>query len=584
MAQTAMPDIVDLTAQFPTSVRPDTRPGYQGYIIDAAQLPAVAKYVRETLGYDYLTNLTATDYIKQGMIETVYHVCKSTGGSPIALRVQLDRDKPVLPSLTPQWPGADFQEREVYDMYGVLFEGHPDLRRILMWDDFAGYPLRKDWREAFYEEEQKPFKSRWPDGLAQRAESRNPFNKNVNYPPGFEPRNFQANNDNSLYERMLADIHANSNGLRTDQIVVNMGPQHPSTHGVFRMVLKLEGETVVELKPVMGYLHRNHEKIGERNTWLMNMPYTDRLDYITSMCNNFGYAITVEKMLGSKVPERAEYIRVLMAELTRIASHLWAVGFLLNDLGAFQTPMLYAAKQRELILDLFEATSGARMMCNYFRFGGVARDFPDFIRDESTLDYVTDLVHNRLPKAISELEDYLTYNEIMRARCIGLGVLTAAEAIAYSTSGPILRGSGVPYDVRRADPYGIYDRFDFKIPSLPEGDVYARYLVRIAEMHESIKICKQALRDLPKGEVLDPKAGYTHKVPAGDHYGRVENPKGELGFYVVSEGGPNPYRYHVRAPAFINLTALEKMSLGHKVADIVVILGSVDIIMGEVDR
>jgi len=336
----------------------------------------------------------------------------------------------------------------------------------------------------------------------------------------------------------------------------------------------------------MGYLHRNHEKIGERNTFLQNMPYTDRLDYICSMGNNLGYALTVEKLLGTQVPERAEYIRVLMAELTRICNHLWAIGFLLNDLGAFFTPALYAIKERELILDLFEATSGSRMMCNYMRFGGVSRDLPDtLMRDENTLDFVENMLAERLPRAIDELDAYLTNNELIRSRCIGVGVMPAEQAIAYSTAGPMLRASGVPYDVRRAEPYSIYERFDFDVCTRPNGDVYDRYLIRIDEMRESVRICQQALRDMPaEGEIFQGKPQYNVRVPAGESYGRVENPKGELGFYVVSTGKTNPYRYHVRAPSFINLNVLGELCKGSKVADVVVILGSIDIVLGETDR
>ena len=329
----------------------------------------------------------------------------------------------------------------------------------------------------------------------------------------------------------------------------------------------------------MGYLHRNHEKIGERNTWIMNIPYTDRLDYISAMANNFGYVLAVEKLMGIQPPERAEYIRVIMAELTRIVNHLWAIGFLLNDLGAFFTPALYAIEERELILDVFEAVTGSRMMNNYFRFGGVARDIP-----EDAWKKLVELVTDRLPRKVDELDRYLTESELIKSRTIGVGVLTAEEAIALSTSGPVLRASGVPYDVRRADPYSIYDRFDFDVAVRYHGDVYDRYLIRIDEMRQSLRILQQAIRDIPDGPIMAGKPQYQVRVPPGEAYGRVEAPKGELGFYVVSTGKPNPWRYHVRAPSFVNLTALETMCRGHKIADVVTILGSIDIVLGEVDR
>jgi NADH-quinone oxidoreductase subunit C/D len=368
-------------------------------------------------------------------------------------------------------------------------------------------------------------------------------------------------------------------GINTEQVIVNLGPQHPSTHGVFRMAAKLDGETIVGLKPVMGYLHRNHEKIGERNTFLGIMPYTDRLDYFNSMSNNFGYALAVEKLMGIAPPERAEYLRVMMAELTRIVNHLALFGFLLNDLGAYFTPFLYAFEERELILDIFEAVSGSRMMCNYFRFGGVARDLPD-----GTLDKVKDLVFDRLPRKIDDLDLYITNNEIVRYRSEGVGVLTPEQALAYSTVGPVLRASGVPYDLRRAQPYSIYNRFDFDVAVRYHGDVYDRYLIRLDEMHQSLRILEQVIKDLPEGPIQEGKPQYQVRVPPGEAYGCVEGPKGELGFYVISNGKPNPWRYHVRAPSFINLTPLEAMCVGSKIADVVVILGSIDLVLGETDR
>ncbi|MDZ4765484.1 MAG: NADH-quinone oxidoreductase subunit D [Chloroflexota bacterium] len=397
-------------------------------------------------------------------------------------------------------------------------------------------------------------------------------------------------------------------GIHTDKLIVNLGPHHPSTHGVFRMVVTLEGETIVQLEPVMGYLHRNHEKIGERNAWNHNMPFTDRLDYISSMSNNLGYALAVEKLMAAGAryqppTYRAEVIRVLMVELTRIVNHYWAIGFLLNDLGAFFTPALYAIAEREKILDFFEATAGSRMMCNYMRFQGIAKDLPerirsvsnlvnDKLRDFNTLDYLTELINERIPRSIDELDRYLTDSEIIKERTIGVGYLPPEMAIAYSAAGPLLRASGVPYDVRRAEPYSIYPELDFDVSVRYNGDIYDRYLIRLDEMRESVRILKQILPRLErtKGEstYAGNKAIYMPRVPIGEAYGRVENPKGELGYYVVSQGDPkgpqNPWRYHVRAPSFINLTPLGAMCRGQKVADVVAILGSIDIVLGETDR
>ncbi len=567
----------DLAAHFPDIVTADTRQGYSGFIVQADHLLEVAEALRDQHGYDYLSAVTGVDYLPEGKMETVYHFYKMIGGPELVLKVQVPRDDAVIPSLTPLYPGAELQEREAWDLLGIQYSGHPDLRRILTWEGFAGHPLRKDWTEAYFEEEVKPFKSRWPEGHITRAEDTNPFKDNVKYPHGFDPETWTPEAETALYASLKKIDRGDD--LETDQFIVNLGPQHPSTHGVFRMVAIIDGETIVDIKPVMGYLHRNHEKIGERNTFLQNMPFTDRLDYVTSMTNNLGYALAVEKLMGIKPPERAEYIRVIMSELTRFMNHIFAMGFLLNDLGAFFTPSLYAIAERELILDIFEEVSGSRMMCNYMRFGGVARDLP-----EATLDKIKKLVFERLPRKTDEMDAFLTHNDVVRIRCEGVGVMTAEQAIANSASGPVLRASGVPYDIRRADPYSIYDRFDFDVAVHYHGDVYDKYLVRLDEMRQSLRILQQAVKDIPEGPILTGKPQYQVRVPPGEAYGRIESPKGELGFYVVSTGKANPWRYHVRAPTFINLTSLATMSRGQKIADAMAVLGAIDITLGEVDR
>ncbi len=551
-----------------------------GLVVAPDRVLELARYLRDEQGYDYCSMVTSIDW--PGYLEVVYYLYGvAQPKDALVLRVRLaDKGNPVMPSLTPVWPGADLQEREVYDMMGVRFEGHPNLRRILLWDGFEGYPLRKDYRESYYEEDFKPFKSRHPDGQHNWAEDRVPWKDNVSFPVGWDPDLWTSSQVE--YRRIMGVDEASHSraDLRTERILVNMGPQHPSTHGVFRMVVAIEGENVVGLEPEMGYLHRCHEKIGERNTYVMNIPFTDRLDYISSMSNNLGYVLAVEKLMGVQVPERAEYLRVIMAEFTRIVSHFIAVGFLFNDLGAYFTPALYGMRERELILDLFEGVSGSRMMCNYMRFGGVFADLP-----EGWIERARELVWNRLPRVMEEFEKLLSGNEIFLTRTRGTGVLTREEAIAYSMAGPMLRASGVPYDLRKVAPYSIYDRFEFDVCSRPEGDVWARFRVRMDEIYQSLRILKQAIDQLPEGPIMPPgKKQYQVRVPAGEAYSRIEGPKGELGFFVVSDGKPNPYRYHVRAPTFINLTSLEKMTIGHKVADAVVILGAIDIVLGEVDR
>ncbi len=371
--------------------------------------------------------------------------------------------------------------------------------------------------------------------------------------------------------------HLSKDELGADILEVAMGPHHPSTHGVFRMDLKLDGETVVDLKPVFGYLHRNHEKIAEDISYPMSMPFTDRLDYLCGMTNNWAYALSAEKLIEIEVPERAEYLRVIVGELTRLVNHCLLIGFFINDLGALGTPLLYALREREKILDLFEVLSGARMMVNYIRFGGVRCDLP-----EGWLGECQRIV-DAFPAFLDEYETLLTENEIIIARAQNVGVVTREEAIDFSLTGPMLRASGVNYDIRKVDRYGIYDRFDFKIPIGGHGDCYDRFMVRMLEMRESVKILKQAIRDLPDGNIMG-KAPKIFRPAPGEAYGRIEAPKGELGFYLISDGTPIPYRFKVRPPSFVNLTALRHMCLGHKVADAVIILGSIDIVLGEVDR
>ena len=554
-----------------------------GIIINRDKLVEACIYLHDApeLRVDYLANLTSIDYPDR--FELVYNVTSTAyHGGVLTLKVFADKADPVVPSVYPVWRGADFQEREVWDLMGIRFTGHPNLKRILMWEGFDGHPLRKDWKEPYFEEAVKPFSSRWPEGHYRRDEDRVSFGDNVSYPAEWDPEAYEPVKDNIRavdYADLRADVVA---GFSTDPFVVNMGPQHPSTHGVFRMRLVLDGETVLKLEPIVGYMHRNHEKIGERTGYLQIMPYVDRLDYVTAMPSELAYAATIEKLLGIKPTERAEYIRVIMVELTRVMGHLAGFGWWLNDLGAFFTPLVYALTEREYILDLFEMASGSRMMCNYMRFGGVAEDLPD-----EFLPMARDLVRNRLPRKVDEFDRLLTHNEIIKVRSQGVGVLPRDLAISYSAAGPVLRASGVPYDLRRSDPYSIYDRLDFDVISLPEGDVYARYLVRLGELHQSLKILEQCLKhidDTPPGDILSVKKAWQVRPPKGEVYGRAETPKGELGFYVVSDGSATPYRYHVRSPSFINVSALDEMCRGHKVADVVAILGSVDITMGEVDR
>jgi NADH-quinone oxidoreductase subunit D len=365
--------------------------------------------------------------------------------------------------------------------------------------------------------------------------------------------------------------------LTTEPYVVNIGPQHPSTHGVFRMKLTLEGERITDAEMVVGYLHRSLEKLAEERTYTQNIPFTDRMDYLSAMSNNLGYCLAVEKLAGVRVPERGEYIRVIMAELQRFANHCMAVGTFVNDAGAWQTPLMYLFAEREKILDLFEMTCGARLTTNYMRIGGVAFDLPD------EFEPMARTLIDSLPGRLDEVESLLLENEILLARAKGNGVIPTDLAINASLSGPMLRASGVAWDIRKADPYSIYPRFDFKIPVGENGDSLDRFIVRLAEMRQTVAIVDQALRDLPGGP-CKVEVPFSIRPPVGEAYARIESPKGELGYYVVSDGGTAPYRFHVRAPSLINLSVLKEMVVGHTIADAIVAFGSIDIVIGELDR
>ena len=365
--------------------------------------------------------------------------------------------------------------------------------------------------------------------------------------------------------------------IKTEPFVVNFGPVHPSTHGVYRMRVTLDGEVVVDMEPVFGYLHRGVEKLAEERTYTGFIPLTDRLDYISSMSNNLAYVMAVEKLAGIKVPERAEYLRVIIAELQRIVNHLIANGTMLNDCGAYMTPVVYMLREREKILDLFDMLSGQRMTYNFMRIGGFAQDAPDeFIPAvRKFLDV--------MPRYINEYDRLIRGNEVFQARARGVGILTREKAINCSASGPILRASGVKFDLRKADPYSVYDRFNFDIPTGITGDCFDRWCVRLEEMRQSLHIIRQAIEHLPRGPVIN-EVPHLIRPPAGEAYSHIEAPKGELGFYVASDGSIAPYRCHIRPTSLLNLTALRDMVVGWKVADMILIFGSIDICLGEVDR
>ncbi len=445
-----------------------------------------------------------------------------------------------VPTITSLYRAADWHERETYDLVGIKFEGHPNLRRILLSDCFVGHPLRKDF---------------------------DPGNKQV------IDMNKEFEIDKHYLDKAKEEIESK---IGTELLHVNMGPQHPSTHGVLRLRLLVDGERIVKIYPVLGHLHRGMEKIGEDLKYIQFIPYTDRLDYITGMFNEMAYVAPIENLMKIESPERAEYLRIISMELNRISSHLiwfctWAM-----DMGAL-TPYFYAFRERERIFEIFEGLCGARMMYNYIRPGGVSGDM-----NEATEKKLRNFIDN-FQDNLNDYHTLLTENEIIKARTVGVGKLKATDAINFGVTGPMLRASGIEYDIRKAHPYSLYEDFKFKIPTRDEGDTYARYIVRMKEMEESHKILEQALNKLPEGKIMA-KIPRMLTPPAGDAYGKIESSKGELGFYIVSDGTPKPYRLRIRSPSYCNLSVLPFMCEGELIADVVAISGSVDITLGCVDR
>ncbi|WP_026962816.1 NADH-quinone oxidoreductase subunit D [Alicyclobacillus herbarius] len=367
-----------------------------------------------------------------------------------------------------------------------------------------------------------------------------------------------------------------ANQVRTEEMLLNVGPQHPSTHGVFRLVVKISGETILDADPVIGYLHRGTEKLAEDLQYMQIIPYTDRLDYLAAMLNNYAFCHTVEEALGLEIPERAEYLRVILMEMQRIASHLLFIGTYLLDLGAM-SPFLYVFQERERIVQLFNEISGARLTYNFMRIGGVKYDAPP-----GWLDKVRAFVPFMREK-IQMYDDLITGNEIFLNRTRGVGVFDAETALAYGMSGINLRSTGFDWDLRRKKPYSIYDRFDFEVPLGRQGDCFDRYYLHLLEMRESLKIVEQALEQIPDSGPVLGKVPRLVRLPAGEYYSGIEGARGELGFYIVSDGKDKPYRLKIRKPSFVNLQLLPKLLKGQNLANLIAILGAVDIVLGEVD-
>ena len=411
----------------------------------------------------------------------------------------------------------------------------------------------------------------------------------------------QIYNDEKLLKRLHEDKDITIEDVLENEMVINMGPQHPATHGVLRLVLRLDGETVTAIVPELGYLHRGYEKMAENMSYVEFIPHTDRLDYLATLCNNVGYVLAVEKLAGIEVPNRAQYLRMIISELSRIASHMVAIGTFAMDVGAV-TMVMWTFREREKIQDIFDRVCGARFTTSYTRIGGVASDF-----DDEALRMTKKIVYD-LESALVEMDKLMLGNKIFIDRLEGIGILPLKDAIELGITGPNLRASGVDYDVRRAKPYLFYDQMDFNVPIYSEGDCLARYFIRGDEVRESVKILKQLLDKIPQGEIRanDPKKVLPNKTeiyskmeelihdfmiinfginpPVGDVFHSVENPKGELGFYIVSNGSGNPWKVKIHSPSFCSLQAIPLLCKGAMISDVVAIIGSLDPVMGEADK
>jgi NADH-quinone oxidoreductase subunit C/D len=553
-------------------------------VVRAAELLPICQFLRDDadLAFDLCLFVSAVDQLDLGLsprFATVYQLYSLKHRRRLRLKVPLPGDAPTVDSVSTVWPAADWHEREAYDLFGIRFKDHPELRRILLPHDWIGHPLRKD------------------------------------YALGGEPVQFTVNADDpelaNLGKQTMDAPTLESDvppwfSRRTDTMLLNVGPQHPATHGVLRVVVELEGERIVNAAPDIGHLHSGFEKTAEHRTYQQFAAYPSRMDYVAGMSNDLGYILTVEKLLEAQVPPRADVIRVILLELQRLAAHLIWIGTQTLDLaGTIHALLEYAFREREMILDLFEMVCGARITTNYFTTGGLRWDVPPAF-PRAAREFV-DLFDKRL----DEYEVMLTKHPVYRSRLEGIAVIDAGQAIGLGCTGPLLRACGVGYDVRKYAPYCGYQEYDFEVPIQPEGDAYARYKVRVAEMRQSTHIIRQALDRLEKlgpGPVKDPNRKISlppreeletsmealihhfklvtegFSPPVGEVYQSVENPKGELGYYLVSDGGPKPYRCKIRGPSFSNISAMRVMAPGSMLSDIVSMIGSIDITMGEVDR
>ena len=552
--------------------------------VASSQILEIARFLHDDpqACFDHITDICSADYpADQERFEVIYLLLSLPFGKRIRLKARVSEDDPALDSVTSVWQGATFLEREVYDMMGIRFTGHPDLRRILLPEDYAeGYPLRKDfptegrgWRSQF-------------DFIPRFDEP--PVEDIVGEVPEEDKKPF-------LSQPSTASSH------RREELLLNMGPQHPSTHGVVRVVLELDGERIIKATPDLGYLHRGVEKLAEGLAYMQIIPHTDRLDYVCAMANNYAYVRAVEKLLGITIPERAEYIRTIVAEMQRIVGHLFWLGAQALDIGAM-TVFFWTFREREILLDMFERLCGARLTLNYYRIGGVDSDFTPELVDQLNAFLET------FPAKVDEYESLLSSNRIWLGRTKHIAVISGEDAINFGMTGPTLRGSGVAYDVRKLEPYGVYHKVDWEVPVGKNGDTYDRYWIRVEEMRQSARIIKQCLEQMPPGQIIAEEPQYIpppkqqvmrdmeslihhfiiftqgFKPPKGETYCATEAPKGELGFFIISDGSPRPYRLKIRSPSFIHMGAFDYMARGYLISDIITIFGTYDVVMGECDR
>jgi NADH-quinone oxidoreductase subunit C/D len=501
----------------------------------------------------------------------VYHLLSFERNQDVRIKVALKGERPSLDTITDVWPSANWYEREVWDMFGVTFDGHPHLRRILMPATWQGHPLRKE--HPARATEMGPFRLPEEKEDAEQSAMR------------FRPE----------------DWGLDRGGEDTDFMFLNLGPQHPGTHGVLRLVLQLSGEEILDVVPDIGFHHRGAEKMGERQSWHTYIPYTDRVDYLGGVMNNLAYVLPVEKLAGIEVPDRVKVIRVMMAEFFRLASHLVWYGTFAQDLGAL-SPVFYMFTDRERIFDIVEAVCGGRMHPSWFRIGGVAQDLPQGWDR---------LVGEFLPYMRRRLDEYdkmVMQNGIFKARTIGVGAYTLDEAIEWGVTGPGLRACGFEWDFRKKRPYSGYDQFEFDIPTAERGDCYDRAVVRVAEMRQSLRIIEQCLNDMPAGPyksdhplatppikertMRDIETLITHflgvswgpVIPPGEALVHVEATKGDNGYYLISDGNTRAYRVRIRAPSFPHMQMVPLISRGAMVPDLLAILGSIDFVLADVDR